>query len=74
MAPIASKTLRAGERRVHPEGQGYLLQKLGKLLHFKALSARGDDPVCMSALDATTLGRYGYNEREISLMKEGSLR
>lgn len=52
----------------------HLFQKLGRLLHLQPAPTQADDPICMSALDATTLGRYGYNEREIGLMKEGSLR
>ena len=74
MASIASKTFSETKGRVHSGGHGHLFQKLGKLLHLRALANKGDDPVCMSALDSSTLGRYGYNEREISLMKEGSLR
>ena len=33
-----------------------------------------DDPVCLSALDDTTLRRFGYKESEISLMKESAFR
>lgn len=57
-----------------PKGGRRLLGKLGKLLHLSAPFARGDDPICLSALDASTLGRYGYTEAQITLMKEGSLR
>jgi hypothetical protein len=56
------------------EGTSSLLGKLGKLFHLSALDSRGDDPICLSALDATTLRRYGYSESQITLMKEGSLR
>jgi len=33
-----------------------------------------DDPVCLSALDDTTLRRFGYKETEINLMKQNAFR
>jgi hypothetical protein len=51
-----------------------LFEKLGKLLHLPRLGGGGDDPVCLSALDETTLGRFGYNEAQIHLMKESTFR
>ena len=52
----------------------HLLDILGKLLHSLHAGARSDDPVCLSALDETTLARFGYSETQIRLMKEGTLR
>ncbi len=74
MASNASKTVpytpgEAPARELHN-----LWNKIGRFLHIPPLGAQGDDPVCLSALDDTTLGRYGYNERQIHLMKEGTLR
>ena len=51
-----------------------LFDKLGTLLHLPRAGTRSDDPVCLSALDETTLGRFGYSETQIRLMKEGTLR
>ena len=53
---------------------GHLFEKLGKLLHLPRLGGSSDDPVCLSALDETTLGRFGYNEVQIHLMKESTFR
>jgi hypothetical protein len=53
------------------------LRRLPKLLtgFFSGVaSATADDPVCLSGLDAKTLARYGYSERQIRLMKESSFR
>jgi hypothetical protein len=72
MASTISKNARASEGGA--QRPGHLLAKLGKLFHIPALGGHGDDPVCLSALDTTTLGRYGYNESQITLMKEGTLR
>jgi hypothetical protein len=71
MASIISK--RAAAAR-HTRGPGNLFEKLGKLLHFPRLGGRGDDPVCLSALDETTLEGFGYNEMQIHLMKESTFR
>ncbi len=51
-----------------------LAGRLFKLFHFPAPLWKGDDPVCLSALDGSTLRRFGYSEREIWRMKESSLR
>ena len=51
-----------------------LFKKLGKFLHFPRLGGGGDDPVCLSALDENTLGRFGYNATQIQLMKESTFR
>ncbi len=58
----------AGNRREQP----HIWEKLAKMLHIRQIA--GDDPVCLSALDESTLGRFGYNEAQIHLIKEGSLR
>ena len=47
--------------------------KILKLFHLPG-SGPSDDPVCLSALDTSTLRRFGYNERAIMDMKEGNLR
>jgi hypothetical protein len=57
-----------------PRGPGHFFGKLGKLLHRPRRGGGGDDPVCLSALDETTLGRFGYNEMQIHLMKESTFR
>jgi hypothetical protein len=68
MASISSKCSTA--RR-----PGRLFEKLGKLLHLaRRGGGGGDDPVCLSALDETTLGCFGYNEMQIHLMKESTFR
>ena len=54
--------------------RGRLSGKLGRLLHLPQQSGGNDDPVCLSALDETTLGRFGYNEMQIHLMKESTFR
>ena len=51
-----------------------LFEKLGMLLYSPRLGGRGDDPVCLSALDEKTLGRFGYNEMQIQRMKESTFR
>jgi hypothetical protein len=51
-----------------------LFKKLRKLSHLPRLGGGGDDPVCLSALDETTLGRFGYNEMQVQLMKESTFR
>ena len=51
-----------------------LFKKMGKSLHLPHLGGGGDDPVCLSALDEKTLGRIGYNEMQIQLMKESTFR
>jgi hypothetical protein len=70
MASISSKSSTTAHDTSRP---GYLFAKLGKLLHLPRRSG-GDDPVCLSALDETTLGRFGYNEMQIGLMKENTFR
>jgi hypothetical protein len=71
MASISSKPVTAANDTRRPER---LFEKLGKLLHFPRLGGGCDDPVCLSALDETTLRRFGYNEMQIHLMKEGTFR
>jgi hypothetical protein len=71
MASISAKSAIAAHDRHRP---GRLFEKLGRLLHFPRLGGGGDDPVCLSALDETTLGRFGYNERQIHLLKESTFR
>ncbi|HZV22023.1 MAG TPA: hypothetical protein VE986_10815 [Hyphomicrobiales bacterium] len=51
-----------------------LLDRLAAALHIQKLFLKGDDPVCLSALDESTLRRYGYSESQIHLMKESALR
>jgi hypothetical protein len=71
MASISSKRAKAaGVTR----GPGHLFGNLVKLLHLRYLGGSGDDPVCLSALDETTLGRFGYSEMQIHLMKESTFR
>jgi hypothetical protein len=72
MASMVSKITPVSESAATPTGSIHLLQILRKLV--PAFATRGDDPVCLSALDETTLGRYGYSESQIHLMKESSLR
>jgi hypothetical protein len=55
-------------------GFARLFEKLSKLLRLPQSREGGDDPVCLSALDETTLGRFGYNEMQIHLMKERTFR
>lgn len=71
MASISSKNSTAADGTRTP---GHLFEKLAKLLHLPRLGGGSDDPVCLSALDETTLGRFGYNEMQIGLMKEGTFR
>jgi hypothetical protein len=71
MASVFSKRSNAAYDTRRP---GRLFEKLGKLLQLPRRSGGGDDPVCLSALDETTLGRFGYNEVQIHLMKEGTFR
>jgi len=71
MASISSKSSTA---RNDKRGPGHLFEKLGKLLRLPRSSGGGDDPVCLSALDETTLGRFGYNEMQIHRMKESTFR
>jgi hypothetical protein len=74
MASIVSKITPGGQSGVPSGGPGHILQMLQKWVRILAFVTRGDDPVCLSALDETTLGRYGYSESQIHLMKEGLLR
>jgi hypothetical protein len=71
MASISSKRAAAAHA---VRGPSQLFEKLGKLLHLARRGGNGDDPVCLSALDETTLGRFGYNEMQIHLMKESTFR
>ena len=71
MASISSRRSAAAHGR---RGPSRLFEKLGKLLHLPRRRGGGDDPVCLSALDETTLGRFGYNEMQIHLMKEVTFR
>jgi len=71
MASISSNRARAAHGM---PGSGRLFEKIGKLLHLPRLGGGGDDPVCLSALDETTLGRFGYSETQIHLMKETTFR
>ncbi len=58
-----------------PAGEGrYFIARLAKRLHLPRLNRGVDDPVCLSALDETTLGRFGYNEAQINRMKETAFR
>ena len=57
-----------------PAETATLAGRLFKLFHFPAPLRKGDDPVCLSALDGSTLQEFGYSEREISRMKVGSFR
>jgi hypothetical protein len=68
----------ASSRRPGPAGvlsffESGLSERLVKLLRVFQ-DAEGDDAVCLGALDASTLRRYGYSERQITSMKEGSFR
>jgi hypothetical protein len=47
--------------------------RLRKLLRLLASFPKGDDPVCLGALDCSTLKRFGYNEREIIGLKQQRL-
>jgi hypothetical protein len=71
MASISSKSSTEAHNK---RGAGRLFEKLGKLLHFPRRGGGGDDPVCLSALDETTLRCFGYNEMQIHLMKESTFR
>ena len=51
-----------------------LAGRLYKLFHFPTPFGKGDDPVCLSALDGGTLQEFGYSERDITRMKAGSFR
>jgi hypothetical protein len=53
-------------------GTGHFLERLATALRIRKLFGTSDDPICLSALDDTTLGRYGYSENQIHLMKEGT--
>jgi hypothetical protein len=71
MASISPKSSKAA-RNGH--GANLIDDKLGKLLHLPGSGGGADDHVCLSALDETTLGRFGYNEMQIHLMKESTFR
>jgi len=71
MAWISSKSSTAAHGK---RGPGHLFEKLGKLLHLPRRGGGSDDPVCLSALDETTLARFGYSEMQIHLMKESTFR
>jgi hypothetical protein len=70
MASISPKS----SKTAHDGRGANLFEKLGKLLHLPRGGVGADDPVCLSALDETTLGRFGYNEMQIHLMKESTFR
>jgi hypothetical protein len=74
MASIVSKITPSAQSGRGAGGTSYLSRIVRKLAHIPAFGTQGDDPVCLSALDETTLGRYGYSESQIHLMKEISLR
>jgi hypothetical protein len=71
MVSMSSKSSTAAHET---RGPGHLFGKLGKLLPLPRRGGGADDPVCLSALDDTTLGRFGYNEMQIHLMKESTFR
>jgi hypothetical protein len=51
-----------------------LLKRLARLFEITRRSGTADDPIYLSALDETTLGRFGYSHAQINLIKESTFR
>jgi hypothetical protein len=65
---ILLSSVHSAEERAGPREKKNFWRRLERILG-RRFGEAADDPVCLSAFDESTLGRYGFNERQISLIK-----